>query len=181
MRGSGGTFETADGSLVVSALSHQAFRNLCVCLEREDLLTDSRFAHNAGGTEHAKALRAILSEVFLGRSAMAWSEILSEAGIPSGVLNEIPAVADLAQLRHRGAFHEFADIPEIGRGIRGLNAGFQINGQQLTPTRPAPTLGQDTHEVLLELGYSDAEIQAMTCRGTAKCAAPSFPIQKAPS
>ncbi|MGE3865147.1 MAG: CaiB/BaiF CoA transferase family protein [Burkholderiaceae bacterium] len=174
MRGSGGTFETADGHLVVSALSPQAFRKLCACVDREDLIDDPRFARDAGGAEHAAALRVILAGIFRRRSTQEWIRILTEAGIPNGSLNDIPAVANLPQLHSRGAFHEFPNVPGLGRRISGLNAGFQIDGQQLRPTRPAPVLGQDTREVLRSLGYGDAEIEAMELRGVAKCATP-FP------
>jgi len=169
-RGSGGTFATADGYLVVSALSQSAFEQMCKAVGRQDLVSDPRFAHNAGGLEHADALRAILADIFRRDSAKAWEQKLVALGVPAGALNEVPAVAAHPQLQSRGAFTDFASVPGLARGVRTLNAGFQIDGQQLRPNRPPPVLGADTREVLGEMGMADEAIDVLAARGIVHCA-----------
>jgi CoA:oxalate CoA-transferase len=171
-RGSGGTFETADGWLVVSALSQETFDRLCHVVGRDDLSRDPRFAVNAGGEEHAPALRVLLGAAFRTGGAAQWVARLVAAGVPAGVLNEIPAVAALPHLAERGAFHSFESVPGLDRGIRGLNAGFELDGFQLQPRAPPPMLGADTRDVLRELGHDDAAIDKLAARGIVQCAAP---------
>ena len=169
-RGSGGTFETDDGYLVVSALSQEAFEHLCRTIDRADLLDDPRFKVNAGGLKHATELREILAEAFRHGSAADWERKLVAGGVPAGRLNEVPQVAAHPQIAARGAFTSFSDVPGIGRDVRVLNAGFQLNGQQLRPDRPPPVLGADTREVLQDMGYTSADIAELAARGAIRCA-----------
>lgn len=169
-RGSGGTFETADGYLVVSALSQEAFEHLCRTIDRADLLDDPRFKVNAGGLKHAAELREILAEAFRHGSAAEWERKLVAGGVPAGRLNEVPQVAAHPQIAARGTFTTFANVPGTGRDVRVLNAGFQLNGEQLRPDRPPPVLGADTREVLETMGYSPAEIDKLAASGAIRCA-----------
>ena len=169
-RGSGGTFETDDGYLVVSALSQDAFEHLCKTIGRADLLDDPRFKVNAGGLKYAAELRAILATSFRGGTAAEWATKLAAGGVPAGELNEVPQVAAHPQLAARGAFSSFKNVPGIGRDVHVLNAGFQINGQQLRADRPPPLLGADTREVLGGMGYTPETIAALAARGVIRCA-----------
>lgn len=169
-RGSGGTFETDDGYLVVSALSQEAFEHLCRTIDRADLLDDPRFKVNAGGLKHAAELREILAEAFRHGSAAEWERKLVAGGVPAGRLNEVPQVAAHPQIAARGTITTFANVPGIGRDVRVLNAGFQLNGEQLRPDRPPPVLGADTREVLETMGYSPAEIDKLAASGAIRCA-----------
>lgn len=168
-RGSGGTFATADGYLVVSALSQEAFEHLCRTIDRADLLDDPRFKVNAGGLRHAAELREILAEAFRHGSAADWERKLVAGGVPAGRLNEVPQVAAHPQIAARGAFTTFSNVPGTGRDVHVLNAGFQLNGQQLRPDRPPPVLGADTQEVLETMGCSPADIAELAARGAIHC------------
>jgi crotonobetainyl-CoA:carnitine CoA-transferase CaiB-like acyl-CoA transferase len=169
-RGSGGTFRTEDGFLVVSALSQDAFEKLCAVVGRRDLPDDPRFRVNAGGLEHAAELRAILADAFSQGKAREWERKLVAAGIPAGVLNQVPEVAAHPQLRERGAITEFAQVTGIDRGVKVLNAGYEIDGRQLRPRSPPPMLGADTRKVLLAMGLEAAEIAELECEGVIRCA-----------
>ena len=169
-RGSGGTFETDDGYLVVSALSQEAFEHLCRTIDRADLLDDPRFKVNAGGLKHAAELREILAEAFRHGSAEDWERKLVAGGVPAGRLNEVPQVAAHPQIAARGAFTTFTNVPGIGRDVRVLNAGFQLDGRQLRPDRPPPVLGADTQEVLQAMGYTPEDIAELAACGAIRCA-----------
>lgn len=169
-RGAGGTFQTADGWLVVSALTQPAFESLCRVVGRTDLVQDPRFAINAGGEEMAPVLRALFAEIFRTGTTTQWVSALTDAGVPAGALNAIEQVAALPHLKERRAFHHFESVPGLDRGVRGLNAGFEFDGCQLKPRTPPPLLGADTRAVLHEHGYDDATIDALAVRGIVRCA-----------
>jgi CoA:oxalate CoA-transferase len=162
-RGSGGTFATADGHLVVSALSQEAFVGLCRAIGREDLASDPRFAVNAGGLERAAELRAVLTEAFLADTAIEWERKLVAEGVPAGALNDIPSVAAHPQLAARGVFTEMTLAS--GRPFTAMNAGFAIDGVQLRPNRPPPELGSNSIEILRETGTTETHINAMIDAG----------------
>ena len=50
--------------------------------------------------------------------------------------------------------------------FRVLANPIKLDGERL-PARPAPALGEHTDELLREVGYSDAEIEALRERGAA--------------
>jgi crotonobetainyl-CoA:carnitine CoA-transferase CaiB-like acyl-CoA transferase len=78
----------------------------------------------------------------------------------------VATVLDLArdpQLIDRGFLQEL-DHPRFGRIMFPMGATAPMNGVALTP---APTLGQHTASVLAELGYTEADVEALVESGTA--------------
>ena len=70
------------------------------------------------------------------------------------------------QLAHRGTIAELADVPGVPGGqLRFLGAGFTVDAEPATPSRPPPRLGEHSAEVLAELGYDEPSIGALKARG----------------
>ncbi|TDC51326.1 CoA transferase [Actinomadura sp. KC345] len=80
---------TADNDLIVAAANDGQFRRLCEVLGTPEVADDPRFATNAGRTANRAELRPILVERLKRRGAVAWFELLVEAGVPSGPINTI--------------------------------------------------------------------------------------------
>ncbi len=61
----------------------------------------------------------------------------------------------------------FDDVPGVDREVSVLRAGFRLaSGDPEPPFAPRP-LGADTNELLAELGYDAAEIDALRREGAA--------------
>jgi crotonobetainyl-CoA:carnitine CoA-transferase CaiB-like acyl-CoA transferase len=56
------------------------------------------------------------------------------------------------------------DHPRAGR-THALGFPVSLSESPARVTRPAPTLGQHTREILSESGYADAEIDALIAEG----------------
>jgi CoA:oxalate CoA-transferase len=52
-------------------------------------------------------------------------------------------------------------MPGIDREIAVVRAGFRLAGDDPEPASPPPTLGADTDQILAELGYAAADIEAL--------------------
>lgn len=164
--GSAGTFATRTRTILVGANSHRLFERLAKLLGRADLLADARFATERAAHENRIALRGIFAEHFRTDTAAHWLELLRGSGIPCGELKDLDQAVDSAQLAHRGTLAELGDVPGAPGGkLRFLGAGFTVDGQPATPTRPPPTLGAHSREILAELGYDDAAIAALQASG----------------
>lgn len=87
---------TADGDLVLAVGNERQFRALCEVLGRADLADDSRFAGNSERVANREALREILAECFAQRSAADWSQAMTEAGVPAGIVNDVAAAFSFA-------------------------------------------------------------------------------------
>lgn len=86
-------------------------------------------------------------------------QLLLAAGVPAGRATDPRLVSEHPQLRAR-RFHEPIDHPVVGpRPIPG--PPFRFSGVDHWIRTPAPTLGQDNHEVLTEIGLTAEEIAAL--------------------
>ncbi|WP_068304613.1 CaiB/BaiF CoA-transferase family protein [Pararhodobacter sp. CCB-MM2] len=157
---SSGAFETSDGLLMIAANNDKQFRALCKGLDREDILTDPRWADPANRAKNAPALRAELVQVFLSDRAEHWEAQLDAAGVPAARVRSLDETLAEPHMRTRRIA---AALPwEHGKGALHLpTLGFKANGQAVAPTELPPELGRDTRDVLTSLGYSDGDLQAM--------------------
>ena len=86
----------ADGSLVLAVGNDRQFTALCKVLGAPQLAADERFATNPARVRHREQLRAELTLLLAGRAAAEWAEILTDARVPAGVVNDIAGGFDLA-------------------------------------------------------------------------------------
>jgi formyl-CoA transferase len=129
------------------------WKTLCTTLGREDLLQRPEFADEAGRSQHRVALNAALADTLRTRSSSEWIERLNAAGIPCGPIYRVDEVFADPQVQHLGVAAPVPH-PQLGE-IRVIG-----NAVQLSRT-PLPDAGAHTGEVLKELGYADAQIEAL--------------------
>jgi crotonobetainyl-CoA:carnitine CoA-transferase CaiB-like acyl-CoA transferase len=90
-------FETGDGELVIAVGNDRQFSTLCEVLGARELASDGRFANNPARVEHRQELHAELERRLAERSARDWAELLTDARVPAGVVNDLAAAFTLAQ------------------------------------------------------------------------------------
>jgi crotonobetainyl-CoA:carnitine CoA-transferase CaiB-like acyl-CoA transferase len=109
------------------------------------------------------ALYSVIAAVAPTRTSAEWLADLRRLDIPCARVN---AVGDLLQddhLRATGFFREY-DHPTEGR-MRDARSPFRLHGAPEQADRPTPRTGADGREVLVSVGYSDAEIERFAATG----------------
>ncbi len=87
------TFATADRPLALAAANDRQFARLSDVVGLEP---DARFTASAGRVEHRTELAGRLSAIFATRPAAEWIADLQAAGVPAGLVNDVPEAWALA-------------------------------------------------------------------------------------
>jgi crotonobetainyl-CoA:carnitine CoA-transferase CaiB-like acyl-CoA transferase len=153
-------YRTADGKYISIACAEPwFFANLCRALECEE------FIPHQTDIDKADRIKAYFEEKFLSRTRDEWFDILSKNDIAVSKLYALDELEEDPQLKHRRMIVE-VDNPG-GDSIK--QAGISIKLSE-TPGRiksagTAP--GENTVEILQELGYSREEIARLRKEGIA--------------
>jgi len=140
---------TADGWLVLAALTAGQWTGLCGALARPALADDARFATNPARMANLPALVEELESALAERPTDAWVERLLAAGVPAAPLHDYAQVfAD--PHTHARRMVEEVEHPVEGT-IRTLGFPLKMSATPLRVRRPPPLLGEHTAEILREL------------------------------
>ena len=142
-----GAFATRDDPIVIAAGNDELFRRLCRAIGREELAHTPNYATNPDRTENHESLGRDLESALATRSAAAWLETLTEAGIPCGPINDIAAVLADPQVAARNMIVETHDAD--GNTLRMAGNPIKLSGFADPVSRPAaPDLDADRPTLL---------------------------------
>jgi formyl-CoA transferase len=152
------------GYALVAGNGDSIFRRLMAAIGRSDLGEDPQLAGNAGRVARVAEIDAAIGLWAAARTVDEVLAALEAAQVPAG---RIYTVADIAADPHYSA-RGMLDEVVLGDGSRIAVPGF-VPKLSRTPgghRRNAPlAVGQDSDEVLRELGLSPGQIQALKDRG----------------
>jgi crotonobetainyl-CoA:carnitine CoA-transferase CaiB-like acyl-CoA transferase len=157
-----GVFETRDGHINIAASGDDIYRRLCKAIEREDLITDPRFATSRARSTNRDEIMEVLMPVTRQKTSEEWIAILNAAGVPCGPIYTIdksfadPQVKflEMAQPVHSNAL---GDLTILGHPV-------SWNGQRNPLRSAAPELGEHNEEVFTALGFTKVEIEDLAKR-----------------
>jgi len=156
------TFETADGYINVACLNQRLWGRFCEAIDREDLRDDDRFAANADRVEHMDALEAELGATLAERGTDEWMTTLVDAGVPAAPVQDVEDALYNEQTEARGMVGR---VEGDGREMPVIEHPLNFAGVASGFDSPAPALGEHNREVFRELGYDEADIDAMADAG----------------
>lgn len=143
--------------------STRMWDQLCVTIDRDDLLTDPRFQSGRSRIQHAAELDAEITAWTMRRTKFEAMRSLCDGGVAASAILDSMDVFNDAHLRSRGFIHEL-DHPAAGR-ITLMGSPLRMSRSEV-PLRAAPLLGADTGAVLAsELGLSQADLDGLRAGG----------------
>lgn len=149
---------TADGYICVLPYLDKHWQSVFNVSGHADTLgKDVRFATLTARTEHIDVLYEHLAAILRMRTTNEWMAVLSAEGVPCTRLNSLEDVLADPHLAEVGFFEEI-DHPTEGR-LRVPRSPVRFGLSELPQPGTAPLLGEQTVEVLRELGCSEDEIR----------------------
>ena len=158
-----GVFETKDGHINIAASGDDIYHRLCKAIEREDLITDTRFATSKARSDNREMIMEALMPVTRQKTSQEWIDILNDAGVPCGPIYRINESFADPQVK----FLEMAQ-PVHSQTLGTLTIlGHPVShGEKRNPLRSAaPELGEHNEEVLTGIGYTTEQIAELAQRG----------------
>ncbi len=152
-------YETKDDYISVSTMTDPQWTAFCKVADRENLLTDPRFLTPSLRDENADERLNLIQEALLERPAAEWLKVLDDAGVPCAPVLTRRQMIDHPQVEASGIVIEY-DHAQAGR-LRQARPAARFESTPTEIRNGAPVLGEHTYEVLGEIGYSEAEIDAM--------------------
>ena len=156
-------YETLDGYVVVSTVAHREFQGFCRAANRTEWLEDPRFTTTAGLISHAAERLELMAEVIALETTAHWLEVLDREDVPCAPVLTRENVHLDPQVVTNGIIVE--DEHPVGGLMRQPRPAEQMDGTPSAIRNPAPMLGQDTDEVLDELGFSQEERKRLRAAG----------------
>lgn len=149
------TFHAEDGLFVIAAGNDGLFKQLCAALELP-LATDKRFATNPARCENARLLKRLIEAVTIDRPAAHWIACLTEAGIPTGPIQDVAQVLKDPQIKARNMVVDVLDEDGNPAYVAAGNP-IKLSGLEDPTTRgPAPRLDGNRTAILDWLAQKEA-------------------------
>lgn len=158
----GSYFKCKDGRWLFLAIRQSAGQDVwpefCHILGMESLETDPRFADRINRQNNSAELLDILNGKFCTKARDEWINLfrMRNAKFAYEIINDISELPDDPQVTANDYIVD--DIHPILGQIKRLRFPLSFNESPIQMLRPAPQLGENTKDILKELGYSTTEI-----------------------
>lgn len=156
-----GTYATGDGLLNIAANKQEQFETLARLIGRPDLIDDARFKDREDRLTRRYQLKGEIEQALQAKSAKEWTMLFNAEGVPAGEVLSVPEILAHPQVTARNFISRFVEPPGVDRPVAVVRSGFRLGSGDPKATFPPPLLGADTQTILGEIGYSDADIEAL--------------------
>src|SRR5688572_869041 len=149
-----------DGAYVlIAGNADSLFRRLMSAIGRDDLRDDPALARNDGRAAQMARIDRAIEEWTLKRNQKEVLDAMEKAEVPAG---RIYSAADIAADPHyaaRGMLQQI--VAGDGEPLKVPGIVPKLSATPGAIRSPAPKLGEQTDELLREIGYSPSEIEAL--------------------
>jgi crotonobetainyl-CoA:carnitine CoA-transferase CaiB-like acyl-CoA transferase len=152
-------FPTMDQDMVVAVGNDKQFEKFAAALGLPELARDEKFRMNKNRVENRELLITIITQKMKTKPARHWRELLHEAGIPNGPINDMLSLFEDPQVMAREMVVEMAH--PTAKKIKMVGSPLKLSRTPVEMRRHPPLYGEHTEDILMRLGYTQEEIEEM--------------------
>ncbi|THC94079.1 hypothetical protein EYZ11_006449 [Aspergillus tanneri] len=151
-------FPTKDSRIVLGAVNNRQFGVLCERLGRKELARDERFVDNDARVRNRVELKGVLDGLFVNKTTEEWLGVLDGSGMPYGPVNNLEQAFGHPQVRERCMVQTVQQRESASGSLDLLGIPVKFSKTEPSIRQSPPSLGQDTDDVLRNMGKSEQEI-----------------------
>jgi len=152
-------FTVKDGYLMIGIGNDIQFGRLAIAMNHPEWAESPMFATNADRLKNKVALIALMTDTLMEEPQSVWVERFKEKGFPFGMVNNMEQVFAHPQTHARQLV---AEIPHPLTGTAKMVVPQIVYDGERMPIRSAPPgLGEDTVDILKEIGLTEEEIKSL--------------------
>ena len=156
-----GVFETVDGRVFMAILNEAEWRQLCEMLGRPQWLEDPRFADPASRGRHGAVLRSLLADAVRQFDK---ATLVADGERRQLMISSVKDYDDVLADPQAAVNESFHTVPTAdGADLVQVRGPYRFVGEEVmaTPPRRAPRLGEDSDDVMVQLGYTEHEVAGL--------------------
>ncbi len=138
---------------------------LCRVIGRQELEHDPRFATSDSRMENGRMLTAICDEEFAKHDMTEWRERLRAQHLAWGPVQTLQEAAADPQMRAAEVIVPLDDPSKPG--FETVSNPIRLDGETKRNATACPEIGQHTHEILKQYGFSEEQVRDLVSRGVA--------------
>ena len=158
-----GLFPTKDDMVNIAASGQSLWERFCKASGMEWLMTDERFRGRDDRSRNRHELNALIAETTKTQTTAYWVETLNEAGVPCGPVNTIDRTFADPQVQHLRMATPMQH-PALGE-VKVVAQANNISGYKKDIRIATPDLGQQTDDILREMGRTPEQIAELRAAG----------------
>lgn len=152
-------YKTSDGFIVIAVITDNFWQNLKEVVKFPGF-DEEKYDTQPGRLKDKDFINENLNEIFSTNTTQHWLDQLNEKRIPCAPVNKFSQALSDEQVLHRNMVVELKH--SNGKSTKGPGNPIKFSRTDEESFSPAPTIGENTDEVLSELlNYSEADIEAL--------------------
>ncbi|GLQ05047.1 CaiB/BaiF CoA transferase family protein [Sneathiella chinensis] len=155
-------FKTRDRWITACAVADVEWQGLCRALGRPELAEDDRFRTTLARYENAEERRDLMAEEIAKWSSEELMARMDAEGVPCAPALTRDELLDHEQILANDSIQRIT-LEGFGE-VRQAKPAAEFSGTPTAPFTPAPKLGEDTRDILGELGFTPDDIDDLLGR-----------------
>jgi crotonobetainyl-CoA:carnitine CoA-transferase CaiB-like acyl-CoA transferase len=151
-------YPTKTCEIFIASGNNGQFRKLCDLIGLPDMANDPRFASNGERNVNRAALSEALAAAFADQDGNELALRLIRNGVPAGPVLPVDQSTAAPHTEHREMVTELD-------WYKGIGTPIKFSRTQGGTRRPPPKFNEHGEEVLIQHGYTEAEIEALKTSG----------------